>query len=80
LTFRELGASRCSRNSARYIAANAKEVLYSRARNFKLLKTPGIDSTESIPFENQFCSGIDSREGVREKPRMKSVPALKNYI
>ncbi len=41
LTFRELGASRCSRNSARYIAAKAKDVLYSRARIFKLLKTSG---------------------------------------
>jgi hypothetical protein len=59
---------------------DAKDILYSRARIFKLLKTSGIDSTESIPFENQCRSEIDSREGVREDPRMKSVTALKIYI
>ncbi len=34
-----------------------------RARIFKLLSIPGIDSTESIPYEKHFHSGIDSREG-----------------
>jgi hypothetical protein len=73
--FRELGASRCSRNSARYIS---KGVLYIRARIFKLLKTPSIDSTESIPFENQFRSGIDSQEGVKKRPPEND--AIKIYI
>ncbi len=34
--------------------------LESWARIFKLLRTPGIDSTESIPVRNQFCYEIYS--------------------
>jgi hypothetical protein len=41
-----------------------------------------MDSTESIPCENQFHRGIDSREGNGggEDPRTKSIPALKINI
>ncbi len=47
-----------------------------RARIFELLITPWMDSTESIPCENQFRRGTDSREGGGD-PRTKSIPALK---
>ncbi len=36
------------------------------AQIFKLLRTPGIDSTEFISCENHFLRGIDSRDGGRE--------------
>jgi hypothetical protein len=44
-------------------AAKDRSSRQFRARIFKLLRTPGIDSTESIPCENQFHLGIDSWEG-----------------
>jgi hypothetical protein len=34
--------------------------------NFQTSGTLGIDSTESIPCDNQFRRGIDSREGGKE--------------
>jgi hypothetical protein len=34
----------------------------ARAQIFQLLRSLGIDSTESIPCQNQFRRGFDSRE------------------
>ncbi len=45
------------------------EVEQSRARIFKLLRTSDIDSTKSIPCENQFCRGIDSPDGGEGGPK-----------
>ncbi len=50
-----------------------------RARIFKLIRTTGINFTESISCENHR-RGIDSREGGREDTRTKSIPALKINI
>ena len=44
-----------------------------RARIFKLIRTTGINFTESISCENHR-RGIDSREGGREDTRTKSIP------
>jgi hypothetical protein len=46
----------------------------NQSTNFKLLSTPGIYLTESIPFENQFRGGVDSRErggSIRERSRFQ---------
>ncbi len=45
---------------------NCQKLSAEQSPIFKLLLTPGLDSTESIPCENQFRRGIDSlgrREG-----------------
>ncbi len=43
--------------STLYNTVSADAGIYPRARIFKLLRTPGIDSTESIPCEDQFRRG-----------------------
>ncbi len=50
----------------------------NRARILKLLRSLGIDFTESIPCENQFRSRIGSREGKGAPDNVKaySIPYL----
>jgi hypothetical protein len=53
------------------------ENTFSRARIFKLVRTPGINSTESIPCEKSIPDReIDSRQGGVEEPRKKRVYSL----
>ncbi len=54
---------------------------WALSRILKFIRTPGIDSTESIPCENQF-SRIKNlfSEGRNEDPRTKSIPSLKINI
>ena len=52
---------------------------WNRARIFKLLRAPGTDSKESIPYRYQFHHGNDSWEGEGVHPA-KLIPALKINI
>jgi hypothetical protein len=75
---RDKGLPSYSNNISMLVPMSLPLSLYrpaSRARIFKLLRTPDIDSTESMPCS--YTHGIDSREGGREDHRTKSIPALK---
>ncbi len=60
----------------RIFSRNLDHLMY-RAQIVKLLRAPGIDSTEFIPCENQFRRGIDSREEGEGGPKNKVDSSIK---